>query len=170
MRVSLGNAGLRPMLAFVAALGVVTAGCGLGKVEDPPLIGPSETGLSVQLTAAPDTLNADGVSQAVVQMVLRNAAGQPVSGQAVLFCTTVPPSTIAVPDCEPAGSGYLVARAGSTYVGPVQSGIVMATDQNGVANVVWVAGTERTRIYIGVRPYGIDAATGFLRTVEIFQQ
>ena len=168
MRVSLGNAGLRPLLAFVAAFGLVTAGCGLGKVEDPPLIGPSETGLSVQLTAAPDTLNADGVSQAVVQLVLRDSAGQAVSGRAILFCT-VPP-TIAVPACEPMGSGYLVARAGSTYVGPVQSGIVMATDQNGVANVVWVAGTERTRIYIGVRPYGIDAASGFLRTVEIFQQ
>ena len=63
-----------------------------------------------------------------------------------------------------------MAQAGSNYVGPVQSGIVMATDQNGTANVVWVAGTARTRIYIGVRPYGIDAATGFLRTVEIFQQ
>ena len=48
-------------------LGLVTAGCGLGKVEDAPLIGPSETGFSVQLTALPDTLNADGVSQAVVR-------------------------------------------------------------------------------------------------------
>jgi hypothetical protein len=170
MRMSLGNGGLRPLLAFVATIGLVTAGCGLGKVEDPPLVGPSETGLSVQLTALPDTLNADGVSQAVVQMVMRDSNGQAVSGRAILFCTTAPPSTIAVPDCEPTGSGYLVAAVGSTYVGPVQSGIVMATDQNGVANVVWVAGTERTRIFIGVRPYGIDAATGFLRTVEIFQQ
>jgi hypothetical protein len=147
----------------------VTAGCGLGKVEDPPLVGPSETGLSVQLTALPDVLNADGVSQSVVQMVLRDAAGKAVSGRAILFCTTAPPTTIVVPECQ-AASGQLVAAVGSTYVGPVQSGIVMATDKDGVANVVWVAGTERTRIYIAVRPYGIDAATGFLRTVEIFQQ
>jgi hypothetical protein len=177
MRVSLGNAGLRPLLAFVATLALVTGGCSLDKVQDPPLVGPSETGLSVQMTALPDTLNADGVSQSVVQMVLRDASGQPVSGRAVLFCTTSPastnpltvPPTITVPDCEPA-SGQLVAAVGSTYVGPIQSGIVMATDKNGVANVVWVAGTERMHIFIGVRPYGIDAAEGFLRTVEIFQQ
>ena len=81
MRVSLGNAGLRPLLVFVATLGLVTAGCGLGKVEDPPLVGPSETGLSVQLTALPDVLNADGVSQAVVQMVMRDANGKAVTGE-----------------------------------------------------------------------------------------
>jgi hypothetical protein len=178
MRVCLGNAGRRHLLSIAAALVLATGGCSLDKVEDPPLVGPSETGLSVQLTALPDTLNADGVSQAVVQMVLRDPSGQPVSGRAILFCTTTPaasnpltvPPTITVPDCEPTGSGFLVAGVGSTYVGPVQSGLVMATDKNGVANVVWVAGTERTRIFIGVRPYGIDAAEGFLRTVEIFQQ
>ena len=51
-------------LAAVAALGLMLAasGCGLDKVQTPPLIGPSETGYSVQLTALPDTLNADGVS------------------------------------------------------------------------------------------------------------
>ena len=71
MRVSLGNAGVRPLLLFVATLGLVTAGCGLGQVENPPLVGPAETGISVQLTALPDTLNADGVSQSTVQLVLR---------------------------------------------------------------------------------------------------
>ena len=183
MRVSLGSAGLRPLLVVVATLGLVAAGCGLDKVEDPPVIGPSETGLSVQLTAQPDVLYADGRSQSEVQMVLRDAAGKAVSGRAILFCTTAPPTTAppttivplspssppSVPDCQ-AAPGQLVEGVGSTYVGPVKSGIVMATDKDGVANVVWVAGTERTRIFIGVRPYGIDAATGFLRTVEIFQQ
>ena len=46
----------------------------------------------------------------------------------------------------------------------------MATDKNGVANVVYVAGTATGTITIAVRPYGIDAANGFFRTVEIFQQ
>ena len=86
MRVSLGNAGLRPLLAFVAALGVLTAGCCLDKVQDPPpLVGPAETGISVQLTALPDTLNADGVSQSTVQLVLRDSDGSPFSGLAVLL-------------------------------------------------------------------------------------
>lgn len=170
MRVCLGNAGLRPLLAFVAALGMGTAGCTLDKVEDPPLVGPSETGLSVQLTALPDTLNADGVSQSVVQMVLRDSAGKPVSGRAILFCTTSQAGA-QVGSCETELNGSLFPSASSTYVGPVQQGIVMATDKDGVANVVWVAGTDHpVVIVIAVRPYGIDAAKGFLRTVEIFQQ
>jgi hypothetical protein len=156
MRVSLGNAGLRPLVVFVAAAGLLTAGCGLGKVEDPPLVGPSETGLSVQLTALPDTLNADGVSVATIQLVLRDQSGLAVSGRAILF--------------EHDGDGVLVPSASSTYVGPIQTGIVMATDRDGVANVVYVAGTSLRTVIVGVRPYGIDAATGYLRTVEIFQR
>jgi hypothetical protein len=156
MRVSLGIAGLRPLLPFVAALGLVTAGCELDKVEDAPLVGPSETGVSVQLTALPDTLNADGVSSSVIQLVLRDQNGLPVSGRAVLF--------------ELDGDGVLAPSASSTYVGPIQTGIVMATDRDGVANVVYVAGTALRTVIVGVRPYGIDAANGFYRTVEIAQQ
>jgi len=155
MRLSLGKVGLRPLLAFVA-LGLVTAGCELDKFQDPPLVGPSETGLSVQLTALPDTLNADGVSVAVIQLVLREQNGQAVSGRAVLF--------------DHNGDGVLVPSASSTYVGPIQTGIVMATDRDGVVNVVYVAGTAFRTVTVAVRPYGIDAAYGFYRTVEIFQQ
>ena len=171
MRVSLGNTGLRPFLAFVATLGLVAGGCSLDKVEDPPLVGPSETGLSVQLTALPDVLNADGVSESVVQLVLRDAAGKAVSGRAILFCVTTAAGA-AVGTCETElNDGKLLPSASSTYVGPIQQGIVMASDKDGVANVVWVAGREHPKtIVIAVRPYGIDAATGFLRTVEIFQQ
>jgi len=156
MRVSLGSAGLRPLLAFVAALGLVTAGCGLDKVEQPPLIGPSETGISVQLTALPDTLNADGVSQSTVQLVLRNPDGSPFSGLAVYFAHD--------------GDGLLGPSASSTYVGPVQTGLVMATDRNGVANVVYVAGTGLGTVKVYVRPYSIDGASWFERTVEILQR
>ena len=147
-----------PLAAAAAAVSLALAatGCGLDKVQTPPLIGPSETGYSVQLTALPDTLNADGVSVSTVQLVLRDAAGKPVSGRAVLF--------------EFNGDGTLVPSANSSYVGPIQSGIVMATDKNGVANVVYVAGSAVTTVVVGVRPYGIDAANGFYRTVEIFQR
>jgi hypothetical protein len=151
------NAHRLPMAA-VAALGLTLAasGCGLDKVETPPLIGPSETGYSVQLTALPDTLNADGVSTATIQLVLRDSAGKAVSGRAVLF--------------EFSGDGTLVPSASSNYVGPIQSGLVMATDRDGVANVVYVAGTAISTVTVGVRPYGIDAANGFYRTVEITQR
>jgi hypothetical protein len=157
MRVSLGNAGLRPLLAFVAALGVLTAGCSLDKVQDPPpLVGPAETGISVQLTALPDTVNADGVSQSTVQLVLRYSDGSPFSGLAVYFAHD--------------GDGVLQPSASSTYVGPVQTGIVMATDGNGVANVVYTAGTGLGTVTVFVRPYNIDGASFFERTVEILQR
>jgi hypothetical protein len=144
------------LAATAVAVALGAAACGLDKVQTPPLIGPSETGYSVQLTALPDTLNADGVSVSTVQLVLRDADGKAVSGRAILF--------------EYSGDGILVPSATSTYVGPIQSGIVMATDQKGVANVVYVAGTAITTVTVGVRPYGIDSANYFYRTVEIRQR
>lgn len=144
--------------AAAAALGLTLAvsGCGLDDVENPSLIGPSETGYSVQLTALPDTLNADGVSTATIQLVLRGSDGVAVQGRAVLF--------------EFSGDGTLVPSAASNFVGPIQSGLVMATDRDGVANVVYVAGTAITTVVVAVRPYGIDAQNAFYRTVEITQR
>ncbi len=72
-------------------------------------------------------LNADGVSQSVVRLVLRDDKGRPISGRSVLF--------------QHNGDGLMVPSAASTFVGPVQTGLVMATDKNGVANVVYVAGS-----------------------------
>ena len=122
MRVSLGSAGLRPLLAFVAALGVVTAGCGLDDVQDPPLIGPSETGLSVQLTALPDTLNADGVSQAVVQMVLRNSAGQVVPGGRSCSAPRCRPGRSRCRTANRPGAGISWPRRGPTTWAPSRAG------------------------------------------------
>jgi hypothetical protein len=141
---------------MVAALGLGIAGCGLDKVEEPPLAGPSENGVSVQLSALPDTLNADGVSASTVQLVVRDNSGRALSGLAVLF--------------EFDGDGVLAPSASSTYVGPIQSGIVMASDQNGVVNVVYVAGTAIRTVTVWVRPYGLDSANLFYRSVEIWQR
>jgi hypothetical protein len=171
------------------AAGLLGGACSLDKSHNQQLAGPSETGLSAQMTVSPDLVNADGVSTAVIDMVLRDANGKPVNGRSVLFCTTgqlgVTPPTGGAPDpttgdCDgssttPPNSGQagsLNAQAGYTFVGPVQSGIVMATNNEGVARVFWVAGTNRnTTIVVGVRVYGLgDASRGFLQTVQIFQQ
>lgn len=157
MRVSIRKAGFHPVLSLVGTLAMLAAGCGLDKAQEPPLIGPSETGVSVQLTALPDILNADGVSQSTVQLVLRGNNGAPISGKAVNFYLE-------------SGDGFLGPSASSTYVGPIQTGFVMATDKDGVTNVVYVAGTGIGTVRVAVRPYGIDSSMGFYRTVEIFQQ
>jgi hypothetical protein len=142
---------------MVVALAFATGGCSLDRPAVIDTVTPSETGVSVQLTALPDILNADGVSQAVVQLVLRDAQGNPIKNRSVLF--------------EHNGDGTLYPSSGSTYVGPIQNGIVMATDTNGVAYVVYLAGTALGKVTISTRPYGIDAAEFFFyRQVVILQQ
>ena len=68
------------------------------------------------------------------------------------------------------GDGVLVPSSASTFVGPVQSGLVMATDKDGVAYVVYLAGTQLRSLTIFVRPYGIDTALTWERSVEILQR
>jgi hypothetical protein len=143
-------------MALALALLVLPA-CTLDDDDPPDLIGPSETGISVQLSALPDTLNADGVSQSVVELVARDQNGAPASGRAILF--------------EHDGDGYLSPSTDSTFVGPIQQGLVMATDTDGVARVVYVAGTHVGRtVTVVVRPYSFDATRRFLSAVEIWQE
>jgi hypothetical protein len=46
----------------------------------------------------------------------------------------------------------------------------MATDQNGIAYVVYVAGTALRPVTLYVRPYGIDTTYTWERSVEILQR
>jgi hypothetical protein len=140
------------------ALGLLLAGsgCGLDQGAEPVLGGPSEQGFNIDLVAFPDTLNADGVSTATIRLVVRDENGQPVQNHSVLFLHN--------------GDGILVPSSASTFVGPIQTGIVMATDSQGTANVVYTAGTGIGVVTIAVRPYGIDAANAYTRSVDIAQQ
>ena len=157
MRRTMSPGGKGRLAGTALAVLLSGAGCGLGKTDEPALAGPSETGVSVQLTALPDILNADGVSASVVQIVLRSNNGAPLSGRAVNFYLE-------------SGDGILAPSASSTYVGPIQTGFVMATDRDGVTNVVYVAGSGIGVVRVAVRPYGIDSNIGFYRTVDIWQQ
>jgi hypothetical protein len=158
MRVVMKEARYRLSLALAGALALLAAGCGLDKVKEPGAQGPSETGVSVAMYALPDVLNADGVSTSAIQLVLRMSDGTPLSNRSVNFLLA-------------SGDGRLKPSASSTYVGPIQTGFVMATDQNGVANVVYIAGTRITTVSVAARAYGSDATNmDFYRTVEILQR
>jgi hypothetical protein len=151
---------IAPRVALVA-LAVISVGlsaCGLDESAEQNLVGPADTILSIQLIANPDVINADGVSIAVVTLVVRDPNGAPVPDKAVEFWYSG------------GGDGELRPSADSTYVGPIQSAIIMATDGGGVARVIWVAGTSQGTVRIWVRPFGIDANRGFYREVEIRQQ
>jgi hypothetical protein len=142
-------------LALACGLAVAGGGCELDKQSDPDLIGPSDAGVSTQLLAFPDTVNADGVSTSRIRLVVRNQTGQPRAGLSVLFTGS--------------GDATITPSATSTFVGPVQEGLVMATDNNGEAEVIMIAGTTSNSIVrIEVRPYGIDAAGLFFRSIDIF--
>ncbi len=84
-------------------------GCKLDRDTDPNLQGPSDVGISVDLVAAPDTVNADGVSTSEVSVVLRDNLGKPLVTRPILF--------------QHNGDGVLIAAPGALYVGPVQTGI-----------------------------------------------
>jgi hypothetical protein len=158
MRVGIPSGVRHPFLIAALAAALLGGACELEKVQEPGLAGPSETGVSVQLTALADTVNADGVSTVDVQLVLRNNNGGPVTGRAVYFQLV-------------AGDGTLLPKTGATYVGPVQGGFVMATDSSGVTLVTYVAGTSvGATATVSVRPYGIDGIRDFYRSVDILQK
>ncbi len=132
------------------------SGCGnFDKVSVPGLIGPSDLSLSLQITATPDILNADGISQSTVRLVARDQHGAPAAGKAMFFQLQQ-------------GDGFLIA--GSVLVGPLQSGISVTTDNNGVALVVYNAGTAQMTVIVSALPYGFDAGGGVRRSVQIIQR
>jgi hypothetical protein len=113
-------------------------------------------GLSVQLTATPDVLNADGISQSIVRITLRDQNGGPAAGKAVFVQLA-------------RGDGFIIA--GSILVGLLQTGVSVTTDNNGVAQVVYNAGTRRgVFATIAARPYSYDANNALFGTVQILQE
>lgn len=68
----------RTLRAAAVLLALSATGCTLADQEAPALQGPSEYGRSISVTATPDRLAQDGVSQAEVIATVRNENGAPV--------------------------------------------------------------------------------------------
>jgi hypothetical protein len=75
------NRFLKRLLLATAALAVTS--CTVSKTPTPSLQGPSELGLSIVLSANPDTLSFDGASQSRITVEARDANGQPLPNVAV---------------------------------------------------------------------------------------
>jgi hypothetical protein len=67
----------RPVLI---ALIVLTTACTVHQTDVPSLTGPSEFGLSVRLTAQPDIITRDGISQSTITITARDVNGAPLAG------------------------------------------------------------------------------------------
>jgi len=73
---------------LLALLVVTSAACTVKDVEAPPLSGPSELGLRVHLSLAPDSIFQDGFSQTVLNIEASGADGRPARGVAMRIDTT----------------------------------------------------------------------------------
>lgn len=62
---------------------VFAGGCTVKETEAPPLSGPSELGLRLNLSLVPDSIYQDGLSQTVLNIEATDANAQPVRGLAV---------------------------------------------------------------------------------------
>jgi PKD repeat protein len=69
-------------LVLLVAASIVTS-CSLDKTEAPPLSGPSELGMSLNLTANPDVLTQDGFSQSLITVEAKDPNGRPLSNVAL---------------------------------------------------------------------------------------
>ncbi len=148
-KLSLGPARRR---AGLCALALALAACGLDKQSIPGLEGPSELSISFLMTATPDIVTADGISTASIQVLVRNPAGQPISGQGVTF---------SIAD----GSGNF-ADIGTLSSTTATSG------SNGIAQVIYrvPARTDATAnrfVEVAARPISGDARGQLYRTVTI---
>jgi PKD repeat protein len=129
-------------LIVAIAAGVVIAGCSVDKATPPPLMGPSELGLSVTLTASPDQLPRDGSSQSVVTVTVRDASGRPVSGQRLFLSTDM---------------GTLSQSEATTASGGQTSFVFTAPP----------SGTVGNSAKISVTPMGTDAGNAVPRVLSI---
>src|SRR5688572_13830074 len=97
----------------VVAVTILATACTLQDAGEPGLLGPSEFALSVTMSASPDQLPRDGVSQSVVTVTVRNDAGAPIAGQRL---------SLTMPTNAPSG-----ARLSATEVVTNSSGIATFT-------------------------------------------
>ena len=67
----------------VIALTALLSACTVQQTDVPSVTGPSEFGLSMTLTATPDTINQDGASQSAIAVQARGPSGAGLSGVSV---------------------------------------------------------------------------------------
>lgn len=145
--------------AIVVMLAAAVAGpaCSVESVTIPGPFGPSELGLSLELTVSPDVISQDGVSTSRLNIVARGPNSQPVSGIPMRVDVLVPTD-----------SGLVMADFGTL------SDRWPSTGTDGRATVVYRAppqpaatATSDTVITLQVTPVGSNHAGAVPRVVNV---
>ena len=138
----------RGCLIVLVALSI---SCRLADSTMPPLAGPSSLGLSLTITASPDTLAEDGRSQSIVSIEARDAAGRTVSNLSF---------AVDLESDEPFNLGRISART-------------VVTDLSGRAVVIYTAPPRVSTNHAGrvvvlaFTPVGTDFGSQTMRRVQI---
>ena len=136
----------RPLRSVaMLVLAVCVAQCSVSDQTAPSLTGPSERALSLTVTATPDQLPRDGVSQSIVTVTVRGPQDNPVVGQ-----------------------GLTVGVSPSAAV-PSESSL--RTDASGRATVAVTAlppSALGNEIRVSLLPVGVNAVNASVRSVSIF--
>ena len=69
----------------LAMVAMAMSACGLEKQTQPSLMGPADTGQSIQMIAQPDQLPRDGSSQSVVTVIARDSSNRPIASQRLIL-------------------------------------------------------------------------------------
>ncbi len=144
-------------VVVVLASALTGAACSVEGVAVPSPTGPSELGLSLEMSAAPDVISQDGVSTSRLNIMARGPNGLPLGGVALRVDMMVPTDT-----------GLVVADYGTlTDRWPT-------TGSDGKAVVIYQAPpqpaatvTADTTITLRVTPIGANYANSVPRVVEV---
>jgi hypothetical protein len=143
---------------------VAVGGCTLDSQKRPDFTGPSGLGLSLNVSATPDILPQDGVSQSVIRVEARDGANQPVVG---LPLKTEVSFELQVPVAAGCPDGTVVTSPGRCLG---LAGVTMTTGSDGIASATYGApgflGTEVTAT-VEVTPIGSNYGNSQPRTALI---
>lgn len=138
---------------MLAVAVIASASCSVEPVSAPLPTGPSEFALSLGVSATPDVIRQDGISQSTIQVLARNAQALPISGLSVRL--------------ETLANGQVVDFG-------VLSSRTVTTGSDGRASVTYVApgpppasAEDDVLLTIRATPIGADYGNAQARTTSI---
>ena len=143
-------------------------GCKLDNPGPPELVGPSELGLAIEMRAVPDSLVSDGLSNSIIEAVVRDSNGERIPERTINFDITRDGADfLDLGNLAPVNGPR--PSAGGVEAGPVSA----VTDSDGVARVRYWSPfrtDQENDVVVGItgREASINYSNQTQRSVAIF--